>query len=219
MRWQLCLFREPVGHRRSEVMADAKARIDWANKGEGDLLAHVRIRSIYSFHLTISFSRETTATDRHGDTNRPTGRRPPGPARPGQLHYRRGRSDRRRRWHKVVGELSGTQRGQHTVERPDRSGGACPAPSRQAPPSRTASRQCPHPRDSSAARTPSPYPPTSAHAAARWRATAHACTGSRCTSSGAAAGDQPLPRCERPVSGRSHAGQGLRTRSCRRWTS
>ncbi|MDI6912521.1 hypothetical protein [Nocardioides sp.] len=37
-------------HRRFEVVPGAQAQVDWGE--EGDLLAHVGIRSVYSFHMT-----------------------------------------------------------------------------------------------------------------------------------------------------------------------
>ena len=43
-------------HRRFEVVPGAQAQVDWGD--EGDLLAHVGVRSVYSFHLTLSHSRD-----------------------------------------------------------------------------------------------------------------------------------------------------------------
>jgi len=43
-------------HRRFEVVPGAQAQVDWGE--EGDLLAHVGIRSVYSFHMTLSHSRD-----------------------------------------------------------------------------------------------------------------------------------------------------------------
>ena len=43
-------------HRRFEVIAGAQAQVDWGD--EGDLLAHVGIRCVYSFHMTLSHSRD-----------------------------------------------------------------------------------------------------------------------------------------------------------------
>lgn len=43
-------------HRRFEVLPGAQAQVDWGD--EGDLLAHVGIRQVYSFHLTLSYSRD-----------------------------------------------------------------------------------------------------------------------------------------------------------------
>lgn len=53
-------------HRRFEVVAGAQAQVDWGD--EGDLLAHVGIERVYSFHMTLSYSRDpftcfTTAMD------------------------------------------------------------------------------------------------------------------------------------------------------------
>lgn len=44
-------------HRRFEVVAGAQAQVDWGD--EGEVLAHVGIRSVYSFHLTLSHSRDS----------------------------------------------------------------------------------------------------------------------------------------------------------------
>ncbi|GAB2462150.1 IS21 family transposase [Nocardioides hungaricus] len=43
-------------HRRFEVVPGAQAQVDWGE--EGDLLAHVGIRCVYSFHMTLSHSRD-----------------------------------------------------------------------------------------------------------------------------------------------------------------
>jgi len=43
-------------HRRFEVVPGAQAQVDWGD--EGDLLAHVGIPSVYSFHMTLSYSRD-----------------------------------------------------------------------------------------------------------------------------------------------------------------
>jgi transposase len=43
-------------HRRFEVVPGAQAQVDWGD--EGDLLAHVGIKNVYSFHLTLSHSRD-----------------------------------------------------------------------------------------------------------------------------------------------------------------
>lgn len=43
-------------HRRFEVVPGAQAQVDWGD--EGDLLGHVGIRSVYSFHMTLSYSRD-----------------------------------------------------------------------------------------------------------------------------------------------------------------
>ena len=43
-------------HRRFEVIPGAQAQVDWGD--EGDLLAHVGIGNVYSFHLTLSYSRD-----------------------------------------------------------------------------------------------------------------------------------------------------------------
>jgi transposase len=43
-------------HRRFEVVPGAQAQVDWGN--EGDLLAHVGIANVYSFHMTLSHSRD-----------------------------------------------------------------------------------------------------------------------------------------------------------------
>ncbi len=46
-------------HRRFEVVAGAQGQVDWGE--EGDLLAHVGIANTYSFHLTLSYSRDPFA--------------------------------------------------------------------------------------------------------------------------------------------------------------
>jgi transposase len=43
-------------HRRFEVIPGAQGQVDWGD--EGDLLAHVGINNVYSFHLTLSYSRD-----------------------------------------------------------------------------------------------------------------------------------------------------------------
>lgn len=43
-------------HRRFEVVPGAQAQVDWGD--EGDPLAHVGIPSLYSFHMTLSYSRD-----------------------------------------------------------------------------------------------------------------------------------------------------------------
>jgi transposase len=43
-------------HRRFEVVPGAQAQVDWGD--EGDLLAHVGIENVYSFHMTLSHSRD-----------------------------------------------------------------------------------------------------------------------------------------------------------------
>lgn len=43
-------------HRRFEVVPGAQAQVDWGD--EGDILAHVGIRNVYSFHMTLSHSRD-----------------------------------------------------------------------------------------------------------------------------------------------------------------
>jgi transposase len=43
-------------HRRFEVIPGAQAQVDWGD--EGDLLAHVGIGAVYSFHMTLSHSRD-----------------------------------------------------------------------------------------------------------------------------------------------------------------
>lgn len=44
-------------HRRFEVVPGAQAQVDWGD--EGDLLAHVGIGNVYSFHMTLSHSRDS----------------------------------------------------------------------------------------------------------------------------------------------------------------
>ncbi|MGH3446924.1 MAG: IS21 family transposase [Nocardioidaceae bacterium] len=53
-------------HRRFEVIAGAQAQVDWGD--EGEVLAHVGIDKVYSFHMTLSHSRDpfccfTTSAD------------------------------------------------------------------------------------------------------------------------------------------------------------
>ncbi|MGH3094686.1 MAG: IS21 family transposase [Streptosporangiales bacterium] len=50
---------DPSGglHRRFAVTAGAQAQVDWGD--EGGILAHVGIPKVYSFHLTLSYSRDT----------------------------------------------------------------------------------------------------------------------------------------------------------------
>ena len=43
-------------HRRFEVVAGAQAQVDWGE--EGDILAHVGVPHTYSFHMTLSYSRD-----------------------------------------------------------------------------------------------------------------------------------------------------------------
>lgn len=43
-------------HRRFEVVPGAQAQVDWGD--EGDLLVHVGIGAVYSFHMTLSHSRD-----------------------------------------------------------------------------------------------------------------------------------------------------------------
>jgi transposase len=43
-------------HRRFEVVPGAQAQVDWGD--EGDILAHAGIRRAYSFHMTLSHSRD-----------------------------------------------------------------------------------------------------------------------------------------------------------------
>ena len=43
-------------HRRVEVVPGAQAQVDWGD--EGDVLAHVGIPTVYSFHMTLSYSRD-----------------------------------------------------------------------------------------------------------------------------------------------------------------
>jgi transposase len=43
-------------HRRFEVVPGAQAQVDWGE--EGDLLAHVGVGNVYSFHMTLSYSRD-----------------------------------------------------------------------------------------------------------------------------------------------------------------
>ncbi len=53
-------------HRRFEVVPGAQGQVDWGD--EGSVLAHVGIAGVYSFHMTLSYSRDpftcfTTAMD------------------------------------------------------------------------------------------------------------------------------------------------------------
>jgi hypothetical protein len=43
-------------HRRFEVVPGAQAQVDWGE--EGDLLGHVGVGHVYSFHMTLSYSRD-----------------------------------------------------------------------------------------------------------------------------------------------------------------
>jgi transposase len=43
-------------HRRFEVTPGAQAQVDWGD--EGDVLAHVGIEKVYSFHMVLSYSRD-----------------------------------------------------------------------------------------------------------------------------------------------------------------
>jgi transposase len=43
-------------HRRFEVVPGAQAQVDWGE--EGDLLGHVGLGNVYSFHMTLSYSRD-----------------------------------------------------------------------------------------------------------------------------------------------------------------
>jgi transposase len=43
-------------HRRFEVVPGAQAQVDWGE--EGDLLGHVGISTVYSFHMVLSYSRD-----------------------------------------------------------------------------------------------------------------------------------------------------------------
>jgi transposase len=43
-------------HRRFEVLPGAQAQVDWGD--EGKILAHVGIPKVYSFHMTLSYSRD-----------------------------------------------------------------------------------------------------------------------------------------------------------------
>ena len=43
-------------HRRFEVVPSAQAQVDWGD--EGELLAHVGIPNVYSFHMVLSYSRD-----------------------------------------------------------------------------------------------------------------------------------------------------------------
>jgi transposase len=43
-------------HRRFEVIPGAQAQVDWGD--EGKVLAHVGVPKVYSFHMTLSYSRD-----------------------------------------------------------------------------------------------------------------------------------------------------------------
>ena len=43
-------------HRRFEIVPGAQAQVDWGD--EGDLLAHVGVPHVYSFHMVLSYSRD-----------------------------------------------------------------------------------------------------------------------------------------------------------------
>ena len=43
-------------HSRFEVVPGAQAQVDWGD--EGDLLGHVGIPHVYSFHMVLSYSRD-----------------------------------------------------------------------------------------------------------------------------------------------------------------
>jgi transposase len=43
-------------HRRFEVIPGAQAQVDWGD--EGKVLAHMGIAKVYSFHMTLSYSRD-----------------------------------------------------------------------------------------------------------------------------------------------------------------
>jgi len=43
-------------HRRFEVVPGAQAQVDWGD--EGQIVAHVGIPKVYSFHMTLSYSRD-----------------------------------------------------------------------------------------------------------------------------------------------------------------
>ncbi|WP_329167096.1 IS21 family transposase (plasmid) [Streptomyces sp. NBC_01717] len=43
-------------HRRFEVIPGAQAKVDWGD--EGKILAHMGIEKVYSFHMTLSYSRD-----------------------------------------------------------------------------------------------------------------------------------------------------------------
>ncbi|GAA1171689.1 hypothetical protein GCM10009654_31120 [Streptomyces hebeiensis] len=57
---------ELVGlHRPFEVIPGAQAQVDWGD--EGKILAHVEIPKVYSFHMVLSYSRDTrVGPDTHG---------------------------------------------------------------------------------------------------------------------------------------------------------
>lgn len=58
IRAELGLGRDDMAglHRRFEVTAGAQAQVDWGD--EGGILAHVGIKKVYSFHMTLSYSRD-----------------------------------------------------------------------------------------------------------------------------------------------------------------
>lgn len=43
-------------HRRFEVIPGAQAQVDWGD--EGKILTHMGIEKVYSFHVTLSYSRD-----------------------------------------------------------------------------------------------------------------------------------------------------------------
>jgi len=55
-------------HRRFEVVAGAQAQVDWGD--EGGVLAHVGIGKVYSFHMTLSYSRDRSSATRPAKTRR-----------------------------------------------------------------------------------------------------------------------------------------------------
>src|SRR5215217_1420887 len=88
-------------HRRFEVVPGAQAQVDWGD--EGDLLAHVGILTVYSFHLVLSHSRDpfcccTTSMDLRRSGTATGGPAPTSvgcPARSSELGWLRGRTARR----------------------------------------------------------------------------------------------------------------------------
>lgn len=58
IRVELGLGRDDMAglHRRFEVTAGAQAQVDWGD--EGPILAHVGVKKVYSFHMTLSYSRD-----------------------------------------------------------------------------------------------------------------------------------------------------------------
>ena len=52
-------------HRRFEVVPGAQAQVDWGD--EGDLLAHIGIPAVYSFHMVLSHSRDLHHQHGSGD--------------------------------------------------------------------------------------------------------------------------------------------------------